>query len=425
LKDGDVTRAVEALLPQADPASATRSLIEVTEVKGPAGDPYVDSKAANFFISKVLQGAESRGESEAVYDSLLEEIERRELPATDNKVQLAAAILCKSPEGLSYLINEYQGLYAQALLAKIPVLEYLSLFRSKLVRVENLVKQELSQEPDLSKAQAVLALLQSLAKQGTINMRRSVLEAVTTYLNKTVAPADSPLSRLQKIEKALELDLASAEPEGIPWNIIGASGGLISSSEVLATFSTILTLELKTMNVLDLIRQNNLEAARQAAQEAAFYAGSCVPKATLVRYLPGFVAAAIDGRLSDKSIEELKTAIFWDRGQGLFMALDMVQDILKSEVYTQLVNVLLNLTPQEMPAKLAVFGNILRHQKIAERENRFKLAAELLSEMEKDRNFWLRLIDLIDIKQYEEVSRIIKIWVDADLEAIQASKATK
>jgi hypothetical protein len=423
LKDGDVTRAVDALLPQAEPASATRSLIEVIDVKGPSGDPYVDSKAANFFISKVLQGAESRGKSEAAYDSLLEEIERTELPADDGKVQLAAASLRDSAGGLACLIGEYQRLYDQAALAKIPVLEYLSLFRLKLVRVENLVASELAQEPDLGKAQAMLAQLQSLAQQGTINMRKSILIAAIAYFYKGVAGSDSPVDRFRQIHEALLADHGpSPESDGIPWDVIGASGGMVSSSEVQASTSTVLTLALKILDMEDLIRQNNLEAARQAAKEAAVYAESSVPKATLIRYLPGFVAAAIDVKLFDK--EELKIAIFWDRGQGLFMALDLVQDILKSEVYTLLENVLLELEPQAMPAKLAIFGNILRHPKIVERENRFKLAAELLIEMEKDRNFWLNLIDLMDTKQYEEVSRIIKIWVDSDLEAIQASKVT-
>jgi hypothetical protein len=186
---------------------------------------------------------------------------------------------------------------------------------------------------------------------------------------------------------------------------------MVSSSEVQASTSTVLTLALKILDMEDLIRQNNLEAARQAAQEAVAYAESSVPKATLVRYLPGFVAAAIDGKLSDKSIEELKTAISWDRGQGLFMALDLVQDILKSEIYTQLENVLLELDPQKMPSRLAILGNILRTEKLQERENRLNLARKILEKMEGDQSTWVMLIDLMDTRQFDKASQIIKHWV--------------
>ena len=381
-KDEIVTRVFDNVLPICDPAGAAEILIYSLSPEG-AGEKGADPQIITALIRKLFVFTPEQGARLAILGIFFDTLSDTKFDLSDPRAVLAKELLFEySPTAFEYIISEYLALRQITFTA-------LSENYGSLKRIENILNAEFSEPPILERARGLLNSLRTAAEQGEIGELENILDSAVRYLNWSFLKAYPVLARFQLIYQT----------------IVAESG---NSFEKMWLTQSALRLTFKVMDVEKLAAEGQLEATRRAAEDAVQLARAENLSTAAISYLPGFLAAALTGRFTDKDIEELTLVLRkHDRGNGLFVALDLVQNIFRPEVYTQLGNILKEIPLEELPDKIAIFVNILWHDRLKEKENRFQKALKIFQEMEKDQKTWRRIIELFETGgQAEAVIRI-------------------
>lgn len=386
-KDEIVTRVFDNVLPICDPAGAAEVLIYSLSPEG-TGEKGADPQIITALIRKLFVFTQGREARLAILGTFFDTLADTKFDLSDPRAVLAKELLFEySPTAFEYIISEYLALRQISLTA--PVLKYFSENYGSLKRIENILNAEFSEPPTLERARGLFNSLRTAVIQGKIDELENILDSAVRYLNWSFLKAYPVLARFQLIYQTIVVE-----------------GG--NSFEKMWLTQSALRLTFKVMDVEKLTAESQLEAARRAAEDAVQFARVENLSTAAISYLPGFLAAALTGRFTDKDIEELCLILRkHDRGNGLFAALDLVQNVFKSEVYTQLANILKEIPLEEIPGKIAVFVNILWHDRLKEKENRFQLALKIFQEIQNDQKTWARIIKLFETGgQAEAVIRI-------------------
>ena len=390
-KGPDASAIIENVATQTDPVRTTEVLIDSLNEKS------VGTDTVTSLIDNIIKTRETEDEKDDIYSELTSMLERTDIPLSDRRMAAINQIFSWHPEAMGTVLSRYLELYDTYRLSSVPLVGYLSSAKGAIDRLETFILTQIEIAGNREMAKSILATLRA---QAALVMSQKMSEALVLALHYT------------GVEEITNFNLYYSELMADQLMTIPTGSGQLFMAGFLPRNLMQLTLDL--LRIGDEIKAGNLEAARQTAKAAARFADENSLRAAIVRYLPAFLGVAIDGRLTDKNSEELRLAVTTDKNDGLHLALNLVQGILKDEVYTELENILKNTSPINLPPRLAILGNILRDQHLTERENRFELARQLMEKLEKDK-LWIKVLDMVETQQYEKAQSAIAAWVKAQL----------
>jgi len=354
------------------------------------------------FIIESIKAAKNTKEEKVIYHALIETAQRKDLGPDHPSVALATEILLdpEVPEGAYYLLAEYAIHYR-------PTLGFPSIIESAtigittvskiILRLLRLISEILGAPPRVQTATVILRFLKEQAAIRKINLSDELLNSVINYLRNAQALSQAIRNLIEDYDTRLKTYF-KATP--------GTAAGTLKNSKIARN---ILIQAIQILKIRELLEAEQLEEARGYAQGAAAFARR-QNLFTDVTYIPGFLAYSIGNEPREKALEDLKTALRSDRGKGLFASMDIVQDILPNETYTDLGNIIKELEPEDLEPHVIVYGALLRSNKFSHER-----AKRILEGIEKDKDLWIKLLDLIGTRQFEEVHRRITAWLKENL----------
>jgi hypothetical protein len=150
------------------------------------------------------------------------------------------------------------------------------------------------------------------------------------------------------------------------------------------------------------ITEKMLKDAKEAAETLLRFALSQKLKATEIAYLPGFIAARIPGEYREKAVDEIKRAIEDDHGRdGIYLALNMVQNILGPEIYTALGKAYKDLKMSEHYPEALIYADIIKET------NRLEKLRVIMEAIKENKELWMGIITLISHDKFEDARQII------------------
>ena len=158
--------------------------------------------------------------------------------------------------------------------------------------------------------------------------------------------------------------------------------------------------------------------ARRTALEVLDFAREQESGSPDIAYLPGFIAARIPGEYREKAVDEIKRAIKADpERNGIYAALDIVQNILGPEIYIALGKAYKDLEMSELYPEALIYANIIKET------NRRKKVPTILKTLQeyKNKELWISLFTLIGHDKFEETRHVISIILEKAREKNRAN----
>ncbi len=153
--------------------------------------------------------------------------------------------------------------------------------------------------------------------------------------------------------------------------------------------------------------ERGVSSALTAARAfAAFVAGESDASPDIA-YIPGFIAARLSAENREKSVDEIKKAISADRGRnGIFVAMDIVQNILGPEIYTALGQAYKELNRPEHFVEALLYSHILVGT------SRMDKVKTVLNALKAETKAWVTLLALINHDRFAEARQMIGVILD-------------
>ncbi len=400
-------KALEKILAQeGQNEGLTQTIENAIKDSGTAAIPALIEASVNVprriikpLIMEITHTASNTEQEKEVYQALIETVKRSELDFKDPRIILATEILLdpENSKAIYYLLAEYAIIYKRSCIAHLPLIGMFSSLYKILAILLSLISKLLGTSPKDQRAISILGFLKEQAIAKRIDLPNKLLDLVINYLRAAQSSSTTVRNLIEDYDARSKDNLKTdPAPASEVLRDLGITRGIFIQA-------------LQVLSITELLEAEQFEEAREFAQDAAAFARR-QNLITDVTYIPGFLAYSIGNEPRDKALEDLKTALRSDRGKGLFAAMGVVQNILKDETYTNLGNIIKELESEGLEPRVVVYGALLRTSKFS-----YERAKRILEAMQKDKDLWINLLDLIGTRQFEEAHRRIVSWLKQNL----------
>jgi hypothetical protein len=162
-----------------------------------------------------------------------------------------------------------------------------------------------------------------------------------------------------------------------------------------------------------------LEEAQAAAGDLAKYTSTHKLRTPDTAYIPAFVMARIGAEHREKAADEIKRVLAERGRRGIYLALDVVQNILGPDIYLALGKAYKAANQLELYPEILIYGNIIK-----ETSRRDKVGT-ILEVLKNNQMLWKNLIDLLEKEKFEDVRQIISIILEQARESSRENPFTK
>ncbi|HTY13966.1 MAG TPA: hypothetical protein VMD02_07280 [Candidatus Omnitrophota bacterium] len=228
-----------------------------------------------------------------------------------------------------------------------------------------------------------------------------IKNAVMGYFKRAARPATTALPNEVLVEAEERLFTVEKGSVQVPKALHDANE---SAALIEALFITAIRSEI---NDIPAKGEAAIMGALDIARKMAEFADSEADASPDIAYLPGFIAARISSEHFEKSVDDLKKAISADRGHsGLFIAMDVVQDILGPEIYTALGKAFKEMDHEELFVESLIYSHIM------EQTSRIDKVKTILASIKSVDKAWITLVTLLNHDRFAEARQMIGIVLD-------------